>query len=194
MGNINDHTAHGSRWSQRYFKETHNHTTPGVIKGSWGLVRPHHYSIRMRVRLAPCKIIQECLGFWIPPHGFRIPGTELPILCQCDLESDFNRWWNYGFLTAVFRIPEPRIPSLALGTTVEERRTKKKSGREASRVVVWLRGKSGGACRYAFDAAVPLYEILVSCSDWSNVSKLTDSHAVDWWNITFFQFRKALCF
>ena len=79
----------------------------------------------MRVRLAPCKIIQECLGFWIPPHGFRIPGTELQILCQCYLESDFIRRWNYGFLKAVFRIPEPRIPSLALGSTVEERRTKK---------------------------------------------------------------------
>ena len=30
---------------------------------------------------APCKGIQDSLGFWILRRGFRIPGTVIPILC-----------------------------------------------------------------------------------------------------------------
>ena len=31
--------------------------------------------------------IQGSLGFWIPRHGFQIPGTEFQILCQWNLDS-----------------------------------------------------------------------------------------------------------
>jgi len=37
--------------------------------------------------------------------------------------------------------------------------------------------KGGWAWRHAFDAAVPWYQILVSCSDWSNVFMLTNSRS-----------------
>ena len=46
---------------------------------------------------------------------------------------------------------------------------------ETSRVVAWGGGKGGGAWGHAFNADIPLYQILVSCSDWSNVFMLTDS-------------------
>ena len=46
---------------------------------------------------------------------------------------------------------------------------------KASLVVVWEGGNGGGAWRHAFDAVIPWYQILVSCSDWSNVFMLTDS-------------------
>ena len=49
------------------------------------------------------------------------------------------------------------------------------SATEASPAVAWGWGKGGGARRHALDAAVPWYQILVSCSDWSNVFMLTDS-------------------
>ena len=49
------------------------------------------------------------------------------------------------------------------------------SASEASRAVSWGEGKGGGARRHAFDAAVPWYGILLSCSDCSNVFMLTDS-------------------
>ena len=54
----------------------------------------------------------------------------------------YSAFQNQGFLAWHY------APQLRKGA-------QKKSGREASRVVVWLRGKGGGACRYAFDAAVP---------------------------------------
>ena len=46
---------------------------------------------------------------------------------------------------------------------------------KASIVVVWAGGNGSGAWIHAFDAAIPWYQILVSCSDWSNVFMLTDS-------------------
>ena len=46
---------------------------------------------------------------------------------------------------------------------------------EESPAVTWVWGKGGGAWRHALDAALPWYQILVSCSDWSNVFMLTDS-------------------
>ena len=45
---------------------------------------------------------------------------------------------------------------------------------EVSRAVAWRGGKGGRAWRHAFKAAVPWYQILVSCSDWSSVFMLTD--------------------
>ena len=41
--------------------------------------------------------------------------------------------------------------------------------------MVWGGGNGGGAWRDAFDAAIPWCQILLSCSDWSNVFMLTDS-------------------
>ena len=32
--------------------------------------------------------MKDNLGFWIPRHGFRIPGTAFRILCQWNLDSD----------------------------------------------------------------------------------------------------------
>ena len=60
------------------------------------------------------------------------------------------------------------------------------SASEASQAVSWGGGKGGGAWRHAFDAAVPWYQILVSCSDWSNVFMLTDWGDVD--SIALFQY------
>ena len=36
---------------------------------------------------APCKRIQDSLGFWTSCHGFQIPVTEFRILCQWNLDS-----------------------------------------------------------------------------------------------------------
>ena len=46
---------------------------------------------------------------------------------------------------------------------------------EASRAVAWGGRKGGRAWRHAFNATVPWYQTLVSCSDWSKVFMLTDS-------------------
>ena len=73
------------------------------------IIITYYYSLRMRVWLIPCKVIQECLFFWIPLYGFRIPRNEFQILCQWDLESDFNRWWNFGLL----KLYSARLASLA---------------------------------------------------------------------------------
>ena len=59
-------------------------------------------------RFAPCKYkgIQDSLGFWIPRHGFRIPGTGFRILCQWKLD--------FGFQSLVgFRIPEATISQIS---------------------------------------------------------------------------------
>ena len=37
--------------------------------------------------LAPCKGIQDSLGFWIPSGGFRIPATGFRFRCQWNLDS-----------------------------------------------------------------------------------------------------------
>ena len=57
----------------------------------------------------PCKGIQDSLGFWIPRHGLRIPGTRF-IPCQWDLVFEFQSIIGFRITWAVFRIPEPRIP------------------------------------------------------------------------------------
>ena len=65
----------------------------------------------------PLKGIQDSLGFWIPPRGFRIPGTVFQILGQWNLDS--NRKWDSGFLCtgslifhssiSGFRIPQAKF-------------------------------------------------------------------------------------
>ena len=47
------------------------------------------------------KGIQDKLGFWIPRHEFRIPGTGFQSL----VDSEFFRVWD------VFRIGKPKIPN-----------------------------------------------------------------------------------
>ena len=55
----------------------------------------HMFTRRFMKDIAPCKEIQDSLGFCIPRCGFRI-------LCQWSFDSEFQ-------LTAGFRIPKPRI-------------------------------------------------------------------------------------
>ena len=59
---------------------------------------------------ARCKGIQDILEFWIPRHGFRIPGTGIRILCQWNLDSGFQSLVGFQIPRAVFRIPKPRTP------------------------------------------------------------------------------------
>ena len=60
---------------------------------------------------------------------------------------------------AVFRIPKPRIASLALGSAVEEK-AQKKSAREASRAVVW------GGERVAEPVDMPLMLLFHDITFW----------------------------
>ena len=48
--------------------------------------------------LVACKGIQDSLGFWIPRHAFRIPGTEFQSFFSEILE-----------LYSGFQIPQPQI-------------------------------------------------------------------------------------
>ena len=41
-------------------------------------------------QVAPCKEIQDTLGFWFPRHGYRILGAKFRILCQVNLDSGFQ--------------------------------------------------------------------------------------------------------
>ena len=43
-------------------------------------IRRDKISIFARANLAPCKGIQDSLGFWIPHHGFGIPGSLSVVL------------------------------------------------------------------------------------------------------------------
>ena len=52
-------------------------------------------------RIALCEVIQDSLGFWIPWHGFRIPGTGFQ-----SLSVKLGFWIPW----AAFGIPNPRIP------------------------------------------------------------------------------------
>ena len=47
---------------------------------------------RVGKRFNLCKEIKDCLGFRIPGIGW------IPVLCQWNLDSDSNRWWDSGFL------------------------------------------------------------------------------------------------
>ena len=74
---------------------------------------------------------------------------------------------------------DPLLSSLAWDQALQwEKKAQVQIGKisvsEASRAVAWGGGKGGGAWRHSFNVAVPWYQILVSCSDWSSVFMLTD--------------------
>ena len=49
------------------------------------------------VNVAPCKRIQDSLGFWIPCCGFRIPGTSIVDSgFQKELDSIFFRFYFFS--------------------------------------------------------------------------------------------------
>ena len=52
----------------------------------------------MRLDFAPRKEIKDSLGFWIPRHGFRIPGTGFHSF-QCNFDYGFHHRWDSGFLS-----------------------------------------------------------------------------------------------
>ena len=58
----------------------------------------------LRETLVACKGIQDSLGFWIPRHAFRIPGTEL--------QSSFSEILELysGFQIPRFQIPQAKFP------------------------------------------------------------------------------------
>ena len=61
-----------------------------------------------RGTIAPCKVIQDSLGFWIPWNGFRIPGTGFQ-----SLSVKLGFWIPW----AAFGIPNPRIPEFTSKTS-----------------------------------------------------------------------------
>ena len=62
---------------------------------------------------APCKVIQDSLGFWIPRCGFQIPGTRFLIFYQCNLDSRLQSLGGFRIPLAEYRIPKPSIPDSA---------------------------------------------------------------------------------
>ena len=64
------------------------------------------YSYTFDATLTPCKGIQDNLGFWIPLHGFRIPGTG-----SQSLSVELGIWIPIvrGISDSFSRIPKPRI-------------------------------------------------------------------------------------
>ena len=68
---------------------------------------------------APCKGIQDTLGFWIPRRGFRIPFTGFQIFLGGTWIPDSNCYWDSGFLHLYsgfqgpgFRIPQAKISKI----------------------------------------------------------------------------------
>ena len=62
---------------------------------------------------APCKGIQDSLGFWTSCRGFQIPGTEFRILCQWNLDSGFLELYS-GFQSPGFRIPQTKFSRIPI--------------------------------------------------------------------------------
>ena len=56
--------------------------------------------------IAPCKGIQDGLGFWIPRR--RIPDSRYLSLCQWNLDSGFLALYS-GFQSPGFRIPQAKL-------------------------------------------------------------------------------------
>ena len=52
------------------------------------------------IKIAPCKVIQESLGFRIPRCGFRIPC--LWILYSTSVDSGFHKWLDSRFQNSIF--------------------------------------------------------------------------------------------
>ena len=57
---------------------------------------------REQTQVAPCKGIQESLGFWIPHCGFRIPGTGFRIPAQWIPDS--QKGWIPNFFVCVLML------------------------------------------------------------------------------------------
>ena len=55
--------------------------------------------------LAPCKEIQDGLGFWLPHHRFQIPGTRFRILCHKRKRVNSGTW----IPDQVFRFSQAKI-------------------------------------------------------------------------------------
>ena len=72
----------------------------------------HTHRTSCRSGFAPCKGIQDSLGFWIPRRGFWIPDSNyrIPDLFQLNLDSGFQSLVGFRTPWAVFRVPRPRIP------------------------------------------------------------------------------------
>ena len=53
----------------------------------------------MKGKFLPRKEIQDSFGFWIPSHGFRIPGTGFQSLSvELGFSLNSKRQWDSGFL------------------------------------------------------------------------------------------------
>ena len=68
--------------------------------------------------LAPCKKSYDSLGFWIPRHRFRIPGSGFRNLCPRNLDSGFHSLVGSvflklysGFQNSGFRFPKGKHSS-----------------------------------------------------------------------------------
>ena len=71
-----------------------------------------------RGTIAPCKVIQDSLGFWIPCCGLWTPGTGFWIPCQWNVDCglwivDSNRQKEFFELNTGFQSPGFRIPEFA---------------------------------------------------------------------------------
>ena len=71
------------------------------------------------IDVAPCKGIQDTLGFWIPRRGLRIPITGFQIFFSRTWIPDSNCQWDSGFLHLYsgfqgpgFRIPQAKISKI----------------------------------------------------------------------------------
>ena len=95
----------------------------------WPAVSGHEFSLWFKFLetlegatvFAPCKGIQDRLGFWILDSalwtldwtlrfGFRIPVIGFRILCQWNLDSGYQSLVGFRIPWVVFRIAKPRIP------------------------------------------------------------------------------------
>ena len=84
------------------------------------LPAPYELShVKNEFSLAPCKGIQDTLGFWIPRRGFRIPITGFQIFFSGTWIPDSNCQWDSGFLLLYsgfqgpgFRIPQTKISKI----------------------------------------------------------------------------------
>ena len=59
-----------------------------------------HPQLCQLINIAPCRGIQDSIGFWIPRRGFRIPGARFQILCPWNLVSGFLELYSRFTATA----------------------------------------------------------------------------------------------
>ena len=61
---------------------------------------------------APCKVIQDSLGFWISDTGFRINSLSVVLGFQIPIAAGFRMARVEFWIPKIkFRIPKPRIPN-----------------------------------------------------------------------------------